>query len=354
MMVFLNSKRLKERVWNFPWAESAAVLGLAAVVAPKVRLAQPFVIPVGQALVPPVGAVLTLACGVGFIATKRPIFAGAAGAGLWATLRPCLLARQQRIHRLDEDSQVPVENELSTLTILSINVLYGRADAALVAQHAVSLAADCVLVQECTEEFAQALENTKSAAEFRELYPHKFGQPAPRAAGTVTYSRHPGRQIGDWLSGSAGDDDRFNPVVEVDTPAGVLTLSNVHTVPPAPRWTSAWMRQLRWIGYHSRQVDGPLIIAGDFNADLCHPQFRDLVPTFIDGVNGGNRNAHRGWLRMTWPRRTGASFVRLDHILGRGLLLVDGGTFSIRGTDHRATWARWKIPAGKQPNTRRK
>lgn len=345
----LRRKKLAERMRNIPWAESVAALGVAAVIAPKVRIAQPFVIPVGQALVPPTGAALTLAGVVGFVVTKRPMFAGAAGAGLWAALRPWRLARQQHSgHTVDDGPHVTTSTlptTSATFTVLSINVLYGRADATLVAHHAASLAADCVLIQECTAEFAEALESTEPTAKFLETYPYTFGQSAPRAAGTVTYSRHPGCQVGDWLADSAGDDDRFNPVVEIDTPAGLLTLSNIHTVPPAPQWASAWMRQLRRIGYHARQVDGPLIIAGDFNADLCHPQFRDLIPTFIDGVNGKNPNVWNWWRRMTWPRRSGVPFVRLDHILGRGLHLVDGGTLSIRGTDHHATWTKWTIPA---------
>lgn len=337
-----------------PWAGITLSLGVAAVLAPKVRSAQPFVVPVGQALVPMAGLVVAGLAGLGAVVTKKPAYVAGFAAGVWAGTRPWRSARAQQrraavnvLRRRPGGSSPALTGRAAqggfTFTIVSVNVLYGRADPRTLARFATHCGADFVLVQECTEAFSDQLEHVRSPHRFGQVYPYRFGAPAPRAAGTVTYSKFPGVHLTDWLVNTAGVDDRHNPVVRFETPAGDLTISNVHTVPPAPHWATAWGRQLRRIRYHVRHTNGPLIVAGDFNADLCHPAFCDLTTSFQDGVDGVEVKPWSWLWRNTWPRGGKLEFVRLDHILGRDLSLNAGGTVSIPGTDHHATWARWTL-----------
>lgn len=368
---------------NVPWFGLMFGLGAAAVVAPKIRSAQPFIVPVGQALVPAAGIAIAGLSALGAVVTRNPAYMASCAAGLWASSRPWRVALAQQRRTSHQHHRAPHRHKAHhhqgaqaahdrapartaapsvgahllspapknpqpaaanyTFTLVSINVLYGRADASQLARFAAQLDADFVLVQECTEEFCDGLEKARTPHRFCDIYPHRFGTAAHRAAGTVTYSKLPGVHTTDWLIDTAGADDRHNPVVRFDTPAGEMTISNVHTVPPAPHWATAWGRQLRRIRYHARHTCGPLIVAGDFNADLCHPAFHDLLSTFQDGVNG-SASRPWSWLRTnTWPQGSRLEFVRLDHILGRGLNLCDGGTISVAGTDHRGTWAQWTL-----------
>ncbi len=77
-------------------------------------------------------------------------------------------------------------------------------------------------------------------------------------------------------------------------------------------------------------------MAGDFNGSSAHPAFRDLEEDLIDT----RRATTPGWVR-TWPQGSILpAFVDLDHVLVRGLGVVDAGQIEISGTDHSAVWAR--------------
>jgi endonuclease/exonuclease/phosphatase (EEP) superfamily protein YafD len=57
-------------------------------------------------------------------------------------------------------------------------------------------------------------------------------------------------------------------------------------------------------------------------------------------MTDAHRAAGLGWVR-TWPMGSGVPpFIQLDHMLERGLQVVDAGTVTIADTDHRAIWAR--------------
>lgn len=80
-----------------------------------------------------------------------------------------------------------------------------------------------------------------------------------------------------------------------------------------------------------------MVLAGDFNSSWGHPGFRGVVETMTDA----HRAADQGWVR-TWPqgRRLIRPFVQLDHVLVRGLSVVDAGVVHLPNTDHAAIWAR--------------
>jgi endonuclease/exonuclease/phosphatase (EEP) superfamily protein YafD len=80
-------------------------------------------------------------------------------------------------------------------------------------------------------------------------------------------------------------------------------------------------------------------MAGDFNSSHTHPGFRKVASTMSDA----HRAAGQGWVR-TWPIGSRIPpFIQLDHVLLRGLHVVDAGTVTIADTDHRAVWARMSL-----------
>ena len=80
-------------------------------------------------------------------------------------------------------------------------------------------------------------------------------------------------------------------------------------------------------------------MAGDFNSSQTHPGFRKVA----DRMTDAHRAAGQGWVR-TWPIGSRVPpFIQLDHVLMRGLEVVDAGTVTIADTDHRAIWARLSL-----------
>ncbi len=74
-------------------------------------------------------------------------------------------------------------------------------------------------------------------------------------------------------------------------------------------------RQLRQIARTLNSIDGPVIVAGDFNTSPWSPHFRDLLETT------GSRNAAEGngWI-ATWPAGFWPALVPIDRVLLKGPL----------------------------------
>lgn len=111
------------------------------------------------------------------------------------------------------------------------------------------------------------------------------------------------------------------PVVEFDD----LTVAGVHTAAPVnDRLAELWTEELAEVSAVLDQP-GPVIAAGDFNATVLHPRFRNLPATDCT-------------LPVpTWPMPV--SGLHLDHVLLSGARCTGAGTFAVPGTDHRGVWA---------------
>jgi endonuclease/exonuclease/phosphatase (EEP) superfamily protein YafD len=132
----------------------------------------------------------------------------------------------------------------------------------------------------------------------------------------------------------------FNePVVSIHRSTGDVVLRAVHLQPPGIQGAADWRSGLANLqAWRERQPpDQPLVLAGDFNSSWGHPGFRGLAGTLTDA----HQAAGQGWVR-TWPqgRRLIRPFVQLDHVLTRGLSIVDAGVVLVPNTDHAAVWAR--------------
>lgn len=220
------------------------------------------------------------------------------------------------------------------LVVMSANLQYGGADARSLVVAVRERRVDVLVLLEITPEAVERLR----VAGLDSLLPGSAGQSSRDAGGTVVRSRNALTLIDprvDQMSAYA-----FNqPVVSTRYPGGTVVLRAVHSLPPgllgAAEWRSGLSRLQAW--RQTQPADEPLVLAGDFNSSWGHPGFRRVAEAMSDA----HRAAGQGWVR-TWPqgRRLIRPFIQLDHVLVRGLDVVDAGEIRLPNTDHAAVWAR--------------
>lgn len=220
------------------------------------------------------------------------------------------------------------------LVVMSANLEFGRADAQALVIAAREHQVDVLVLLEITPAAAERLR----IAGLDSLMPSSLGRSSQDAGGTVVRSRLPLTLVEpglDAVSPYAFDEPR----VLVHRPTGDVVLRAVHSLPPSPPGAAQWRSGLADLqAWRERQpADQPLVMAGDFNSSQDHPGFRRVAETMTDA----HLAAGQGWVR-TWPqgRRLIRPFVQLDHVLVRGLGVVDAGVVLLPDTDHAAVWAR--------------
>ena len=220
------------------------------------------------------------------------------------------------------------------LVVMSANLDFGGADAQSLMTAAREHRVDVLVLLEITPAAAERLRT----AGLDSLLPESVGRAIQGAAGTIIRSRIPLSLVEpglDHVSPDAFDE----PVISLHRPGGDVVLRAVHSLPPSPLGAVDWRSGLGELqGWRERlPADQPLVMAGDFNSSQGHPGFRRVAETMTDA----HRAAGQGWVR-TWPqeRRLVRPFIQLDHVLVRGLDVVDAGIFHLPDTDHAAVWAR--------------
>jgi endonuclease/exonuclease/phosphatase (EEP) superfamily protein YafD len=225
------------------------------------------------------------------------------------------------------------------LTVMSSNLHLGQANARQLMDAVRYLNVDVLVLLEVTP---QAIENLDDQAA-SSYFTFRVGEARPADNGTMVLSRFP---LG---LRSAGDDPQVEatanaqPEVDITVADGTVRLKVAHPTAPLRGATSVWRDGLsRLEAWKARQKGPePLVVAGDFNACSGHPSFRDLA----DGLTDAERASGAGWVR-TWPfaDHRPPPYVQIDHVLSRGLALVDAGQVAYNGTDHAAVWASYSLP----------
>ncbi|MFH8802347.1 endonuclease/exonuclease/phosphatase family protein [Streptomyces sp. NPDC017936] len=218
----------------------------------------------------------------------------------------------------------PVGAPVARLRVLASNVEFGRATDELIAAVRREKP-DLVFVAEC--------EHGCQAAVARELgggYPHRRAVPGGTSVGSVVLSRFP-------LTPTAGVPGRMGmPGAVADVGGHPVRLQLAHPEPPLPRQVAVWKRELGrlrdFAGRH--RDDGPLILAGDFNASQDHAAFRRILDT---GLYDAARLAGSP-REPSWPTRTTPAFgVQIDHVLVSEEFSASRARFlDLPGTDHRS------------------
>ncbi|WP_281965912.1 endonuclease/exonuclease/phosphatase family protein [Serinicoccus marinus] len=230
------------------------------------------------------------------------------------------------------------------LVIATANLEYGRGSLADLAALVDEREVDALVLVEMTPEAQARLEGSA----LDRALPVRGGTLRTDAGGTLVLTR-------EGMAGSADDDTGADGAHVIDEPylfdqvrlpitrgGQTVTLLGAHTRPPAVAGSAAWREELGWLGEDATGIEGPLLVVGDLNASTGHPALRQVKD------DAGLRDAHEasgsGWVR-TWPTKgLLPAFVQIDHVLVRGLDVVDAGAATVSGSDHAAVWARLRLP----------
>lgn len=308
----------------------SAVRGLLAVIGiglfvlaalPALDLISPSWVPAAQALVW-VWFILAVIVLVVSLPLRAWFGAGASTVAIVATLVTLV--------SLQGSSCTPTDQRLSVLTL---NAEMGKASVdelvATVTEHDV----DVLVIAETSEPMIAAL----SVAGLAERFPYRSGQTIedPGTWGTVILSRYPAKA----KAVEQEAETYQQPLLSIDVDGTQVLVRGVHPQAPVPAKVENWRAGLRELGQWQRDQRGtPLVMAGDFNASPAHAPFRD--------ASRGLASAQGRIASPTWPvGRTYPPFTDIDHVLVRGLSVVDGGVEEISGTDHRAVWADLRLCA---------
>jgi endonuclease/exonuclease/phosphatase (EEP) superfamily protein YafD len=220
------------------------------------------------------------------------------------------------------------------VTVLSANLYDANATPASAASTVMDTDADVLVLVEISREMQTALE----AAGIEERFPYHERNEFDERAGSVEgiYSRHPIRTATIVPVANSGFP---SAVIEVGT--ATIEVMAIHVSDPTLD-EGEWRAELATVGRFARDVSGPLVIAGDFNATRWNPQYADL---FDDGLRDAVETSGRG-LTFSWPvhRLLPVPVMRLDHALGNAsVAAVDNHDVTIPGSDHRGLLTTWAI-----------
>lgn len=265
------------------------------------------------------GTVL-LTVGAGWAGASAGLTTIAAAA--W-TQRPLVAARFGRI-RSTPRTGMP-------FTVLNANLLLGRADAEAVVALLERHRPDVLTVVELTPDAHDRL----VAAGLGRYLPHSFVSAVDGGEGSGIYSRHP---LLDVMRHDGFVTELLSARVNVPHGPAPLVFA-VHPVPPWPRKPDVWIRELAALGRMMAEIpldDGPVVVAGDFNATYDHKRYRNLL-------TGGYRDAAlevgAGHLATYHADIYIPPLIAIDHILVRDAAVTDVGVVDLPGSDHRGIYA---------------
>lgn len=258
---------------------------------------------------------------------------------------------------VSRSSVEPVDDD-TTLTVLSCNLMYGRADPNMLIAWIDEIDPDVIVLQEYSGMWPEVVE-----LRLRERYPHVWEEPRRDAFGQATLSKVPLLEVsrsvwpGDWGIPSGR--------VTIEHVGRKVDVTNVHVYPPVNmRWFDAQGEQVTAFSWSAEErlgedqisdgygpaVAGSVMI-GDFNSPWHTGHMAPLQSDSAWGVRylweahaeiGRNRGS-------TWGPSRGllslAPGLRLDHAVYGGNL---GPVFSVVGpevgSDHRpiAVGFRWR------------
>lgn len=321
----VRTQRLPRRVGLR--AVGTAVLGLWAglgalwLVLRFVDLGGP--VPILQSLLPVVGLSLVVLLALAALLRRWPVALSAA-----ALLVP------YAVLAVPWWANSPGTSQDDDVVVMSANLRYGQGDLDALADLVEAHDVDALVLLEVTASAERELESSGLTA----LLPHRSGTVREDAGGTLVLTAEKHELLPDQPRGV------FDSVpVLVDSPRGRWSLLGAHTNPPTTD-AGQWRDDLGWLTFWqaSRPADAPVVMAGDFNASQAHPALRAMA----EGLTDAHEAVGGRWVR-TWPLDGFGpvpAFIQLDHVMVRGLTVVDAGQDPLPGSDHAVVWARLRLP----------
>lgn len=225
------------------------------------------------------------------------------------------------------------------LTVLAANLELGQRDASALARAIASVEADVLMLCEHSPATRAAL----SDAGVDERWPHRADDPSDGYFGSLVASRHP------IVSASARDlGGRAGQVVDVSVSGATVRVVPVHTQAPIfDHDVAVWKATVAANAAVAASTDGPVVLAGDWNATGGHRAFRRALRRH-DLVDASAVRGHR-WF-PTWPVDSLAirvplpPLLTLDHVVVRSdASVLDLERIDLPGTDHRALRATLRL-----------
>jgi endonuclease/exonuclease/phosphatase (EEP) superfamily protein YafD len=219
------------------------------------------------------------------------------------------------------------------LRLFTVNAKFGAADPAVILRILRQHDVDVLAVQELTPLMVSRL----AAAGLTEVLPFSHLDPRSGARGTGLWTRWPLAPL-QPIPGLAS----AAPRARIDPLGGLpVTVTAVHPRAPAnPRapmrgHADIWRRELAMIQQALAAVDGPQVVAGDFNATRDHGPFRELLAAGFADCADASQN--RSWPGFTWPS---LPVMRLDHVLAsRTVTVRETRAIRVPRTDHHGVLA---------------
>jgi len=259
----------------------------------------------------------------------------------WQLPPPRRRSQVRQVSAAEPASARGLGTDVTTLRVLNVNALHGRADVAGLIAQISQLQLDVLAVQELTPALSQSLEDAGIAR----ALPFSYLDPQDSSAGIGLWSRWPLTPLAPV------------PATVTAMPRAQLSLRSpvtitvVHPKAPLRLGRHAWRYDLNQLRETLADTAGHQIVAGDFNASRDHRVFRKiLAPRFADSLDVAKR---RSWPGFTWPaNRKYPPLLRLDHILvsRTGLSVPEARTVEVTGTDHRGVLAVIELQATTSDN----
>lgn len=227
----------------------------------------------------------------------------------------------------DERSDSPVAVG-STLSVLSLNLQFGRADIEEVSA-LVTDEVDVLALQEYTPDFEEEL----AATGLLEQFPHQAGTADNGARGTMVLSRTPVELV------AQAEGTVFENLIATTTVEGTdWHLGVIHTAPPQ-MGADVWDHDAAAVGDMAEPyLEENLLLVGDFNAIEQHHTMRELTAGGDLHDLAARRPGQGLQWHPTWPTGTWVPpFARIDHALVSGGVRGGVSRFeAVTGSDHKA------------------
>jgi endonuclease/exonuclease/phosphatase (EEP) superfamily protein YafD len=208
----------------------------------------------------------------------------------------------------------------ATLKVLTVNVSYRPFSPRRLLELVRQEDPDLLIVQELTPHAEQVL------ADFDTLFAqhHKF--PAAGARGIGVWSRYELESSTTFALGRL-------PAIEarVLAPQGAFTVIGAHlNSPVSPRRAAARNAELRELAVRSAAIQGPLVVAGDFNITPYSPFYTDWL------ASSGLTDSRRGrTLSISWPTWLPWAGIPIDHVaVNSGFSIVSHRPLANFDSDH--------------------
>ncbi|MFD0704405.1 endonuclease/exonuclease/phosphatase family protein [Alloscardovia venturai] len=225
-----------------------------------------------------------------------------------------------------------------TLTVMTINTRYGRADTGTIMHEIQQNDVDILAVSEANDDFIKRLHDSGILLT---LTNEQLGTQTnhDNAGFNAIWSRYPVVSGGGSLLGDMGSN---TPWCDVNVNDHTVRILSTHPYSPQ-RGVAQWEHDIAELPRATEKVATPVIVMGDMNSSTFHPSLRKVINSgLLDSSLELHKGAHTTF-PSSWPLVP--PLIEIDHVLHtRELATTSIVTTQIPRTDHLALIAtlEWK------------